>query len=122
MILAIILGSLPALFVVLIIEGYYVRWRQRVAPSTPDEAKLQATIKLALRRRMLQTGLSLWLGGVLFAVSIPPRTMFADGSWPNDGVGWWPYGMPIFWDGLREPVCEQKHESEAGESVGGHVV
>ena len=103
LILAIIIGSIPALLCVLVIEGYYVRWQQRMAPTTADEAKLQSTIKKGLRRRMVQTGLSLWLGGVLFAFSIPPRTMFADGSWPNDGVGYWPYGMPIFWDGLREP-------------------
>lgn len=103
LILSVILGSVPALLCVLVVEGFFVRWRQRMIPSTPDEAKLQITIKRGLRRRMLQTGLSLWLGGVLFALSVPPRTMFADGSWPNDGVGWWPYGMPIFWDGLREP-------------------
>ena len=90
LILSVILGSLPALFCVLVIEGFYVRWRQRMSPSTPDEAKLQETIKRGLRRRMLQTGLSLWLGGVLFALSIPPRSMFGDGSWPNDGVGYWP--------------------------------
>ena len=90
LILSVILGSLPALFCVLIIEGFYVRWRQRMSPSTPDEAKLQETIKRGLRRRMLQTGLSLWLGGVLFALSVPPRSMFGDGSWPNDGVGYWP--------------------------------
>ena len=104
LIIAAILGSLPALFVVLIIEGYYVRWRQRVAPTTADEATLQATIRLALRRRMLQTGLSLWIGGVLFALAVPPRQMFADGAWPNDGIGDWPFGMPIYWDALREPV------------------
>ena len=101
---ALICGSLPALFVVLFIEGFHVRWQQRVAPSTPNEAKLQATVMRGLRRRMAQIGVSLWIGGVLFALSVPARVMFGDGSWPNDGAGWWPYGMPIFWDMLREPV------------------
>ena len=104
LILAAILGSCPALLVVLVIEGYYVRWQQRVPPTTKGEASLQETVRLGLRRRMLQTGLSLWIGGVCFGLSIPPRQMFSDGSWPNDGVGKWPFGMPIFWDALREPV------------------
>lgn len=100
--LAVLFGSLPALAVVLLIECYLVRWRQRMAPTTPSEASLQRSLKLAHRRRMLQTGLSLWSGGVLFAVSVPAHGMFEDGSWPC--FGWtFPTAAPIIWSMLQFP-------------------
>ena len=103
LIVCVVLGSLPALAVVIVIEFYLIRWRQRVAPATPAEASLQRTIKLALRRRMRQAGLSLWIGGVLFALSLPSQPYFAIGAWPSYGCCEWPMGMPIQWKMLQEP-------------------
>ena len=97
------LGSLPALCLVLVIEVYHIRWRQRLEPATPEEASLRDTIRIALRRRMRQAGLSLWFGGVLFALSIPSQPMFGVGAWPNFGCCDYPIGMPIAWKTLQNP-------------------
>ncbi len=99
--LAALYGSIPAILLVLIIECYYIRWRQRAAATTKAEAALQASIRLALRRQMRQAGLSLWLGGVLFALSIPPTLMFKTGAWPSRGCCHFPAGMPIHWKMLQ---------------------
>ena len=98
-------GSLPALLLVLIIECYLVRWRQRTAPATPAEASLKATQRLALRRRMVQGGLSLWIGGVLIGLCIPPEYLHEGGIWPNYGYATtYPYGSPVYWKFLRVPA------------------
>ena len=103
MLLAGFVGSLPALSVVLYIEVYLVRWRQRTRPTSAAEASMQATVRLALRRRMLQAGTSLWVGGVLFALGTPSASMFANGQWPAFGCCDWPLGLPILWTMLRHP-------------------
>ena len=103
--LGIAIGCLPALLLVLVIECYLVRWRQRTAPTTPAEASLKATQRLALRRRMLQGGLSLWVGRVLIGLCIPPAYLTKDGIWPNYGYATtYPYGSPVYWKFLRVPA------------------
>ena len=68
---------------------------------TPTEKKLRDSIHLSLRRRMLQAGLSLWVGGVLVALSLPAQQMFANGAWPAFGCCDVPFGWPINWAMLR---------------------
>ena len=108
MLLAVLLGSLPAIVLVLYIELFLVRWKQRVAPTTATEVALQTKIRLGHRRRMRQAGISLWLGGVLFGLSLPANPMFANGSWPVfgwvffGGTGAAP-GAPILWSMLQFP-------------------
>ena len=112
-IVAAVLGSLPAVFTVLYIELCIVRagWLTscagpEVSPPqmlTPTEKKLRDSIHLSLRRRMLQAGLSLWVGGVLVALSLPAQQMFANGAWPAFGCCDVPFGWPINWAMLRYP-------------------
>ena len=78
-------GSLPAILLVLLIEGYYIRWRQRAVPSTPEEAALQSTVRIALRRRMRQAGGLLLVGGVLVGLSMPVIKLLETGTWPMLG-------------------------------------
>ena len=47
--LALAWALLPALGFVLVVEGFFIRWRQRTAPATPEEAKLRNNQRLALR-------------------------------------------------------------------------
>ena len=101
--LAAAVGSIPAICLVLLTEGYYVRWRQRMAPTSPAEAALQATIRLALRRRMLQAGLPVWIGGVLFGMGLPSQPLFGMGAWPYHGCCEFPTGAPILWAVMRHP-------------------
>ena len=49
-------ASIPALIFVLFVELYHVQWLQRTAATSPAEKKLKANKRLALRRRMLQSG------------------------------------------------------------------
>ena len=57
---------------------------------------------------MRQAGISLWLGGVLFGLSLPANPMFANGSWPGFGWGFFggtgaAPGAPILWSMLQFP-------------------
>ena len=91
------LGLLPALVVVLYLELFLIRWWQRTKPTTRNEAHLQAITRLALRRRMLQSGLSLAIGGVLFGCSLPWLHTWPSGLWPMYGYGTSPLGSPFLW-------------------------
>ena len=86
-VLWITLCCLPALVFVLYVELVLVRWRQRSDAVTDSEEQLRATTRLALRRNMLQGGLSLLLGGIIVGVSIPPYGLALRGSWPVYGLG-----------------------------------
>ena len=85
--LALILAALPAVGLVLFVEGYFIRWKLRTAPKNDQEMKLQASQRLALRRRMLQSGLALWLGCSLLALSYVPERLSNEASWPIYGFG-----------------------------------
>ena len=96
-----LLGCLPALMLVVIIEGYFIRWRQRAVPATKEESILQATVRLALRRRMRQSGGLLLFGGLLFGLSIPILPLVSTGAWPSYGIATFPIGHPLFYNSLR---------------------
>ena len=85
--LALIVAALPAIGLVLFVEGYFIRWKLRTAPKNDQEMKLKATQRLALRRRMLQSGLALWLGCSLLALSYVPGRLKNEASWPIYGFG-----------------------------------
>ena len=85
-------ASIPALVFVLFVELYHVRWLQRTAATSPAEKKLKANKRLALRRRMLQSGLSLWMGGAAIAVARTAVGQFVTGMWPMMGFGGQPFG------------------------------
>ncbi len=121
------LGSLPALIYMLVVELWLVRHQQRTAASTPAEARLKIEQRRALRRRMVQSGLALWMGFLLIACSIFPtnlsnkvryapwaqsheallvvvtRPSLSQRIWPNYGFGTFPYGNPEYWKTLRLP-------------------
>ena len=101
--IAVAIGSLPALLFVLFVECFYVRWQQRAAPNSPAEKSLRATTRLALRRRMLQGGLTLWLGGALVRISVPPLILAGTAAWPGYGYGYSPIGQPSLYMSLRPP-------------------
>ena len=97
----VLLCCVPALLLVLYMELFMVRWRQRTAAVTDAEAKLRDTNRLALRRRMLQAGLSLTLGGILIGLSIPPLGLAYQGKYPVYGFGTSPTGNATMWQSLR---------------------
>ena len=95
------MGTLPALLFVLLIEGYYIRWRQRVEPSTPEESALKATVRVALRRRMLQAGTLLLVGGVCVGLSMPVIKLLETGTWPTYSMGKTVPTHPLIFVGFR---------------------
>ena len=97
------LASLPALGFVLVVEGFFIRWRQRTAPATPEEAKLRNNQRLALRRRMLQSGLLLWIGCLLMCMAYVAERMLNESSWPAYGFGTCPWGHFQLWISLYMP-------------------
>ena len=64
-----------------------MRWLQRTPAITAAEAKLKKNKRLALRRRMLQSGLSLWFGGVAIDIAFLVRDLLEATKWPMNGFG-----------------------------------
>lgn len=104
---ALVVASLPALCFALFVEVYFIRWKLRTAPSTPQEASLQASQRLALRRRILQSGLLLWLGCSLLALAYVPERLVNEASWPYYGFAIRdqdaPWGKSPYWEALYMP-------------------
>ena len=101
--LSLVLGSIPAMIYMLVVEVWLIRYRQRTAASTQAEARLKIEQRRALRRRMLQSGLSLWIGFLLIACSIFPTVLEARLIWPMYGFGTCPFGAIDYWSVLRLP-------------------
>ena len=115
--IAFVLVSLPALCFVLLVEGFYVRWRLRTAPATREESQLQSSQRLSLRRRMVQGALALWIGGILIGMAVVPERLIGESSWPAYGWGTEPYGRYVYYKmllipgtrGTAEPSAEPSH-------------
>ena len=101
--LSLVLGSIPAIIYMLVVEVWLIRYRQRTAASTQAEARLKIEQRRALRRRMLQSGLSLWIGFLLIACSIFPTVLNLRLLWPMYGFGTCPFGAFDYWSVLRLP-------------------
>ena len=91
-----LIGSFPSIIFVLIVELYFVRWLQRTLPATDEEAKLRTNQRKVSRRRMLQSGLALWIGGVLIAMPLQIKALMDISAWPM-------YGWGAFWFGPDAP-------------------
>ena len=82
MLFGLLIGSFPSIIFVLIVELYFVRWLQRTVPATDEEAKLRTNQRKVSRRRMLQSGLALWIGGVLIAMPLQIKALMDISAWP----------------------------------------
>ena len=87
----------------LVVEVWLIRYRQRTVASTQAEARLKIEQRRALRRRMLQSGLSSWIGFLLIACSIFPTVLNQRLIWPMYGFGTCPFGAIDYWSVLRLP-------------------
>ena len=104
--LSLVLGSVPAMIYMLVVEVWLIRYRQRTEASTQAEARLKIEQRRALRRRMLQSGLSSWIGFLLIACSIFPTVLNLRLIWPMYGFGTCPFGAIDYWSVLRRPELQ----------------
>ena len=103
--LSLVLGSLPALVYVIGQEAY-LRQRERTKAVTTAEVRLKSEVRRAVRRRTMQSGLSLWLGGLLILLSIFPDQLNSRTMWPHYGFIDIPFGVTEYWALLRVPgIC-----------------